>query len=157
MMEYIRTYDTLYEIRHALESVYVTYRKPLFFFFFQAEDGIRGLYVTGVQTCALPISFYPAPSHQWSRQPVPVLGEIVAEAALHAGRALVGCVQLDVGRGDAHDFVVGNVQVDLASDAAVRTDRAHDPLRMSDLLGREPLPRHHLEDRAGGTDADALS
>src|SRR6266403_4278071 len=28
----------------------------LFFFFFQAEDGIRDLYVTGVQTCALPIS-----------------------------------------------------------------------------------------------------
>src|SRR5204862_2974619 len=25
------------------------------FFFFQAEDGIRDLYVTGVQTCALPI------------------------------------------------------------------------------------------------------
>src|SRR6266403_2895143 len=29
----------------------------VFFFFFQAEDGIRDLYVTGVQTCALPISF----------------------------------------------------------------------------------------------------
>src|SRR5690349_18307322 len=29
-----------------------------FFFFFQAEDGIRDLYVTGVQTCALPISWY---------------------------------------------------------------------------------------------------
>src|SRR2546427_7394877 len=27
----------------------------LFFFFFQAEDGIRDLTVTGVQTCALPI------------------------------------------------------------------------------------------------------
>src|SRR5690349_7909659 len=27
-----------------------------FSFFFQAEDGIRDLYVTGVQTCALPIS-----------------------------------------------------------------------------------------------------
>src|SRR2546428_13387229 len=27
----------------------------LFFFFFQAEDGIRDLIVTGVQTCALPI------------------------------------------------------------------------------------------------------
>src|SRR6267378_1047290 len=26
-----------------------------FVFFFQAEDGIRYLYVTGVQTCALPI------------------------------------------------------------------------------------------------------
>src|SRR5438309_10481528 len=28
-----------------------------FFFFFQAEDGIRDGTVTGVQTCALPISF----------------------------------------------------------------------------------------------------
>src|SRR5258707_11770981 len=28
-----------------------------FFFFFQAEDGIRDIGVTGVQTCALPISF----------------------------------------------------------------------------------------------------
>src|SRR2546421_6719439 len=28
----------------------------LYFFFFQAEDGIRDLIVTGVQTCALPIS-----------------------------------------------------------------------------------------------------
>src|SRR5215469_15907028 len=29
------------------------------FFFFQAEDGIRDLYVTGVQTCALPICARP--------------------------------------------------------------------------------------------------
>src|SRR5256712_9514538 len=29
----------------------------LYLFFFQAEDGIRYLIVTGVQTCALPISF----------------------------------------------------------------------------------------------------
>src|SRR2546422_8326311 len=28
----------------------------LWFFFFQAEDGIRDVAVTGVQTCALPIS-----------------------------------------------------------------------------------------------------
>src|SRR5216684_5697339 len=28
---------------------------PVFFFFFQAEDGIRDVAVTGVQTCALPI------------------------------------------------------------------------------------------------------
>src|SRR5882762_10732195 len=35
-----------------------------FFFFFQAEDGIRDSSVTGVQTCALPISkrFGDAPS-----------------------------------------------------------------------------------------------
>src|SRR5690554_7595446 len=31
-----------------------------FFFFFQAEDGIRDADVTGVQTCALPICFFPA-------------------------------------------------------------------------------------------------
>src|SRR5687768_18353766 len=34
----------------------------IFFFFFQAEDGIRDVAVTGVQTCALPI---------WRRQRVP--------------------------------------------------------------------------------------
>src|SRR2546430_9207653 len=32
------------------------------FFFFQAEDGIRDLTVTGVQTCALPISPQPRPA-----------------------------------------------------------------------------------------------
>src|SRR2546430_8621517 len=33
----------------------VTCSTSCFFFFFQAEDGIRDLTVTGVQTCALPI------------------------------------------------------------------------------------------------------
>src|SRR5204862_1852005 len=33
-----------------------------FLFFFQAEDGIRVLYVTGVQTCALPICLYAVPN-----------------------------------------------------------------------------------------------
>src|SRR5256886_10732942 len=35
------------------------------FFFFQAEDGIRDLTVTGVQTCALPI--YAFQSHRYRR------------------------------------------------------------------------------------------
>src|SRR2546430_8322394 len=34
------------------------------FFFFQAEDGIRDLTVTGVQTCALPIFRVRADPHQ---------------------------------------------------------------------------------------------
>src|SRR2546430_4227676 len=38
---------------------YSTVALLLFFFFFQAEDGIRDLTVTGVQTCALPISSAP--------------------------------------------------------------------------------------------------
>src|SRR2546430_3330110 len=37
-------------------QMYNCKRHYLFFFFFQAEDGIRDLTVTGVQTCALPIS-----------------------------------------------------------------------------------------------------
>src|SRR2546430_10149556 len=36
----------------------------LYFFFFQAEDGIRDLTVTGVQTCALPIFGGAAGPHQ---------------------------------------------------------------------------------------------
>src|SRR2546422_5816496 len=36
-----------------------------FFFFFQAEDGIRDVAVTGVQTCALPIF----PSIRWRPDP----------------------------------------------------------------------------------------
>src|SRR5690349_24579205 len=37
------------------------------FFFFQAEDGIRDLYVTGVQTCALPISGLAGRESPWLR------------------------------------------------------------------------------------------
>src|SRR6266404_8539806 len=36
-----------------------------FFFFFQAEDGIRDKLVTGVQTCALPISMGPTAWDDW--------------------------------------------------------------------------------------------
>src|SRR5260370_29993320 len=39
------------------------------FFFFQAEDGIRDSSVTGVQTCALPISS-PTATHRPDRSPV---------------------------------------------------------------------------------------
>src|SRR5438445_7044648 len=35
-------------------------RINFFFFFFQAEDGIRDIGVTGVQTCALPILVSPS-------------------------------------------------------------------------------------------------
>src|SRR3712207_7348354 len=38
----------------------------VFFFFFQAEDGIRDIGVTGVQTCALPI--YPRPAGRYRRR-----------------------------------------------------------------------------------------
>src|SRR2546423_7425749 len=39
------------------------------FFFFQAEDGIRDKLVTGVQTCALPISICENPRNLWIPSP----------------------------------------------------------------------------------------
>src|SRR5690625_6717030 len=44
------------------------------YFFFQAEDGIRDGHVTGVQTCALPISW---PSFEISRSEAKVLARDV--------------------------------------------------------------------------------
>src|SRR2546430_5503875 len=41
------------------------------FFFFQAEDGIRDLTVTGVQTCALPISLRLYPAVQERQEAIP--------------------------------------------------------------------------------------
>src|SRR2546425_12021033 len=41
-----------------------------FFFFFKAEDGIRDKLVTGVQTCALPISFRAADPPRHKKAPV---------------------------------------------------------------------------------------
>src|SRR3712207_7641992 len=38
--------------------IYLMRLEKMFFFFFQAEDGIRDIGVTGVQTCALPIWVY---------------------------------------------------------------------------------------------------
>src|SRR5260370_1598119 len=43
----------------------------IFIFFFQAEDGIRDSSVTGVQTCALPISACTAGLHLDRRPPPP--------------------------------------------------------------------------------------
>src|SRR3989454_9299503 len=45
----------------------------MFFFFFQAEDGIRDYKVTGVQTCALPIFFQKEASDDPERQVFPLV------------------------------------------------------------------------------------
>src|SRR3712207_7057953 len=45
----------------------------VFFFFFQAEDGIRDIGVTGVQTCALPIYWTIPKKAQISSRPNTVL------------------------------------------------------------------------------------
>src|SRR5206468_9154889 len=59
-------------------------------FFFQAEDGIRDLIVTGVQTCALPISAVAATEATASLVlvPAPFCADAIMEAA-DAGIRLV--------------------------------------------------------------------
>src|SRR5216684_4163356 len=56
-------------------------------FFFQAEDGIRDVAVTGVQTCALPI----CPSHERSWTPAYFLGRYHADH-LAAGVAALAAI-----------------------------------------------------------------
>src|SRR5207245_7272366 len=51
------SYDRVMYFRFMFVFVGVSLFLLCIFFFFQAEDGIRDATVTGVQTCALPISY----------------------------------------------------------------------------------------------------
>src|SRR3712207_8562133 len=51
-------------------------------FFLQAEDGIRDIGVTGVQTCALPICFLELRRIDW-QTPAAVLEKLIAYEAVH--------------------------------------------------------------------------
>src|SRR2546422_3760110 len=71
----------------------------LFLFFFQAEDGIRYVAVTGVQTCALPISYLEDPASRTdrlgrgvvaeglAREQPSALGEVCKERRCHGIRS----------------------------------------------------------------------
>src|SRR5260370_4491834 len=48
--------ETMFQVSVGMSLLVKCYLER--FFFFQAEDGIRDSSVTGVQTCALPISFW---------------------------------------------------------------------------------------------------
>src|SRR5256886_14813125 len=85
-----------------------------YFFFFQAEDGIRDLTVTGVQTCALPISrgdpcarHDPPTAHEALelsevRRAVPEGGPLLLPQERRAAES-VSPVQAGVARGDPRD------------------------------------------------------
>src|SRR2546429_2704134 len=70
---------------------------PRVFFFFQAEDGIRDVAVTGVQTCALPICDRPDPQEVVGRLDSRVRVGPIAKGAnvrmrgedIHAGTIVV--------------------------------------------------------------------
>src|SRR5690606_32602389 len=77
-------------------------------FFFQAEDGIRDFHVTGVQTCALPITLRPTR---------PILSGIVTD---ESGEPLIGVNVLIKGttRGTSTDFE-GRFTLDEVDEQAV--------------------------------------
>src|SRR3989442_14543336 len=62
------------------------FHRILFFFFFQAEDGIRDADVTGVQTCALPICYKTRPLDRTIRATVEWYRELMEAGAF--GRRL---------------------------------------------------------------------
>src|SRR2546421_12464490 len=78
-------------------EAFMTHMRCLFFFF-QAEDGIRDLIVTGVQTCALPISLRLS-SPAWLAQPSST-SSIAAGSSegLRASSAAIGTAARSSGR-----------------------------------------------------------
>ena len=76
-------------------------RVVVFFFFFQAEDGIRDDLVTGVQTCALPICV----THSWKMNPGIPFGlrawdllPMITRESIGLTRLMITIVIRDVGR-----------------------------------------------------------
>src|SRR2546425_4078120 len=86
-----------------------------FFFFFQAEDGIRDKLVTGVQTCALPISLL---------------------LQLRAGSVLRRGGRVDPERRDAEARAAGALVVPLERDGDVLV-RPHDFRSEERRVGKE--------------------
>src|SRR2546427_9222456 len=73
----------------------------IFFFFFQAEDGIRDLTVTGVQTCALPIAFRVRGRTWWQLDASPTQLSLTTEATRFLGAwytDVVGGISFDGAR-----------------------------------------------------------
>src|SRR5256885_4589534 len=68
-------------------------RRRIAFFFFQAEDGIRDYKVTGVQTCALPISMAQTALTL-------ALGRVVQAAGAGCGMTLVRTIARDAYRAE---------------------------------------------------------
>src|SRR2546430_8118322 len=108
-----------------------------FFFFFQAEDGIRDLTVTGVQTCALPI---------WIRG----LGRLVdrahhpahrvPEQAVRADELGVGLLLLRAGRATDHEGMRGR-----------RAARRRDAARTRRTMPSHPHSTHQRRSSAETT------
>src|SRR3989475_9066258 len=117
-------------------------------FFFQAEDGIRDLTVTGVQTCALPIYENAGAEGVGVPQGGTGLVDAPRAAGAHAGLQRPGIARPDfdidhaVAVTDRHDAYIVNIPV-----------RAHQALRLFDEAGRDTTAR--LEQQLAPDDRSA--
>src|SRR5690606_40891277 len=101
-------------------------------FFFQAEDGIRDFHVTGVQTCALPIS-----AHTRHRRGGDLPGRVTDALAAFPGERHAGLpVDARPGAGDGDR---PHLPGDLRAGGVVRTDR-HIALRIWSDQRRGAVP-----------------
>src|SRR2546430_13980056 len=147
----------------------------VFFFFFQAEDGIRDLTVTGVQTCALPI--YPVglvhsdQAHAPGQSLAPAAGDAAGDERVE-DRALVhaqpGHDRDAEGGEDPRLVPAPSAPGDLAAKLALGVARDPDPV-VAGLLAEAVDPGQaggdpprlggaagHPDVRQGAPDADIL-
>src|SRR2546427_3846010 len=107
----------------------------MFFFFFKAEDGIRVLTVTGVQTCALPISgraaafWHPLRTLAAARMPVRLW---VDRATVRRGDSVTVTVQVPAAsratlwtRGPGEPWLAASLALDSVGRAVRQIGRAH--------------------------------
>src|SRR3712207_9134992 len=110
----------------------------IFFFFFQAEDGIRDIGVTGVQTCALPISArvhaeYAAFLNQYTEDVIAEAREFLGDAvraaytSTSASKASEGLIATAtqaapalIALGPARDRPFGRLAIGRTSDVVLR-------------------------------------
>src|SRR5439155_14209964 len=77
-----------------------------FFFFFQAEDGIRDGHVTGVQTCALPILAGAIASFGQAKPGVSFIGASGETDAWFRLPKAGNCACLDEGKGRFEEYTI---------------------------------------------------
>src|SRR5690349_20992416 len=126
----------------------------LWFFFFQAEDGIRDLYVTGVQTCALPIFAQGHPERD--RQKPEAAWDGVRGSLHHPSLGLPNpdrgddrsAARRGAGRQGALYRRLGHVRVAVPEGAARRRKTWVDSLRLDAGSPEPDLPRRGARDAA---------
>src|SRR5690625_5286950 len=137
----------------------LTSSSVLLIFFFQAEDGIRDGHVTGVQTCALPISLLDA-KHHYSPVGLEVsegFARITNRYAFSDLSHLRAEVSLD-GQASWQHLELPEVAPGEAAELELPTGGG--PAVTVRLLTREaqgPVPADHLIIAADHVDADALA